>query len=103
VILAVWITCGALAAAAGVLLGMTQTVEYDMGFKVLLVIFAAMILGGLGSAFGAMVGGALLGLVLEIGSFWIPTDFKNTVALGMLIIVLLFRPQGILGVRERVG
>ncbi|HUV11630.1 MAG TPA: branched-chain amino acid ABC transporter permease, partial [Acidimicrobiia bacterium] len=103
VILAVWITCGALAAAAGVLLGMTQTVEYDMGFKVLLVIFAAMILGGLGSAFGAMVGGALLGLVLEIGSFWIPTDFKNAVALGMLIIVLLFRPQGILGVRERVG
>ncbi len=103
VILAVWITCGALAAAAGVLLGMTQTVEYDMGFKVLLVIFAAMILGGLGSAFGAMVGGALLGLVLEVGTFWIPTDFKNAIALGMLIIVLLFRPQGILGVRERIG
>ncbi len=103
VILAVWIACGALAAAAGVLLGMTQTVEYDMGFKVLLVIFAAMILGGLGSAFGAMVGGALLGLVLEIGTFWIPTDFKNAIALAMLIIVLLFRPQGILGVRERIG
>jgi branched-chain amino acid transport system permease protein len=103
VILAVWVSCGALAAAAGVLLGMTQTVEYDMGFKVLLVIFAAMILGGLGSAFGAMVGGALLGLVLEIGTFWIPTDFKNAIALGMLIVVLLFRPQGILGVRERIG
>ena len=103
VILAVWIACGALAAAAGVLLGMTQTVEYDMGFKVLLVIFAAMILGGLGSAFGAMVGGALLGLVLELSTFWIPTDFKNAIALGMLIVVLLFRPQGILGVRERVG
>ena len=103
VILAVWIACGALAAAAGVLLGMSQTVEYDMGFKVLLVIFAAMILGGLGSAFGAMVGGALLGLVLEIGTFWIPTDFKNAIALGMLIVVLLLRPQGILGVRERIG
>lgn len=103
VILAVWVASGALAAAAGVLLGMTQTVEYDMGFKLLLVIFAAMILGGLGSAFGAMAGGALLGLVLEIGTFWIPTDFKNAIALGMLIVVLLFRPQGILGVRERIG
>ena len=103
VILAVWIACGALAAAAGVLLGMSQTVEYDMGFKVLLVIFAAMILGGLGSAFGAMVGGIVLGLTLEVSTFWIPTDFKNAVALGALIVVLLVRPQGILGVRERVG
>jgi neutral amino acid transport system permease protein len=103
VILAVWVTCGALAAAAGVLLGMTQTVEYDMGFKVLLVIFAAMILGGLGSAFGAMVGGIILGITLEVSTFWIPTDFKNAIALGVLILALLVRPQGILGVRERVG
>ncbi|HEU5302655.1 MAG TPA: branched-chain amino acid ABC transporter permease, partial [Acidimicrobiia bacterium] len=103
VILSVWIACGALAAAAGVLLGMTQTVEYDMGFKVLLVIFAAMILGGLGSAFGAMVGGIVLGLTLEVSTFWIPTDFKNAIALAVLILVLLVRPQGILGVRERIG
>jgi neutral amino acid transport system permease protein len=103
VILVVWIACGALAAAAGVLLGMVQTVEYDMGFKILLVIFAAMILGGLGSAFGAMVGGIVLGLAYEVSTFWIPTDFKYAVALGVLILVLLVRPQGILGVKERVA
>jgi branched-chain amino acid transport system permease protein len=103
VILTAWIACGALSAAAGVLMGMTLTVEYDTGFKFLLVIFAAMILGGLGSPFGAMVGGVTLGIVFDVSTYWIPTDFKNAMILGVLIVVLLVRPQGILGSRERVG
>ena len=103
VILAAWVACGALAAAAGALLGLSQSVDYDMGFKLLLLIFAAMILGGLGSPWGAMVGGIALGLGLEVSTFWIPTDFRNALALGVLIVVLLVRPQGILGVKERVS
>jgi len=103
VILVAWVACGALAAAAGVLLGMSQQVDYDMGFKLLLLIFAAMILGGLGSPWGAMIGGIVLGIGLEVSTYWIPTDFRNALALGILILVLLVRPQGILGVKERVS
>ncbi len=102
VIRVVWVACGALTAASGVLLGLTDTVQYDMGFRVLLVTFAAVILGGLGTAFGAMVGGVLLGVVTEVSTYWIPVDFKFALALGVLIVVLLMRPQGILGVRERI-
>jgi len=103
VILWAWILCGALSAAAGVLLSLNFTVEYETGFKFLLVIFAAMILGGLGSPWGAMLGGLVLGIVFDVSTYWIPTDFKNAMILGVLVLVLLVRPQGILGSRERVG
>ena len=50
-----------------------------------------------------MFGGLLIGIVTDVSTFWIATDFKTAIALGVLIIVLLVRPQGILGVRERVA
>jgi branched-chain amino acid transport system permease protein len=103
VVLAVWILCGMLAALAGVLLGSTQTVSWDVGFRILLATFAAVIVGGLGRPFGAMVGGLLIGIVSDVSTFWIATDFKTAIALGVLIVVLLLRPQGILGIRERVA
>jgi len=81
----------------------TQSVDWDMGENFLLLIFAAMIVGGLGSPFGAMVGGMVLGVAFEASTYWVPVDFKKAMYLGALIIVLLVRPQGILGVRERVG
>lgn len=103
VILTVWVACGVLAALGGVLLGISEAVQWDMGLRILLVMFAAVILGGLGSAYGAMIGGVILGLVSEVSAFWFPTDYKVAFALGVLIIVLLVRPQGILGVKERIG
>lgn len=103
VILVVWIACGALSALGGVLLGLTESVQWDMGFRLLLVMFAAVILGGLGSAYGAMLGGILVGVVSEVSTYWFPTDYKVVFALGALILVLIVRPQGILGVRERIG
>ncbi|MCZ7529560.1 MAG: branched-chain amino acid ABC transporter permease [Acidimicrobiia bacterium] len=103
VILVVWIVCGALAALGGVLLGLTESVQWDMGLRILLVMFAAVILGGLGSAYGAMLGGILVGVVSEVSTYWFPTDYKVVFALGALILVLLVRPQGIMGVRERIG
>ena len=104
VILATWAGGGALAALGGVFQGIGFAgVSWDLGFKLLLLMFAAVILGGLGTAFGAMVGGVLIGVVTQISSLWLSTEFKLVIAFGILIIVLLVRPQGILGKKERIG
>ena len=78
-------------------------VSWDMGFQILLLIFAAVTLGGLGTAFGALVGSLIVGLFIELSTLWLPSDLKYVGALIVLILVLLFRPQGILGRRERIG
>ena len=65
--------------------------------------FAAVTLGGLGAAFGALAGSIVIGLVVELSSLWIPTDMRYASALVILILVLLVRPQGILGRATRVG
>ena len=98
-----WLLGGALAALGGVLLGVTEQVSWDMGFKLLLFMFAAVVVGGLGTAYGAMVGGLLVGVISQVSTHWINIEYKDAVALGVLIIVLIFRPQGIFGQRERVG
>ena len=97
------ISPSALAALGGVFYGVTQSIVWDMGFTLLLTMFSAVILGGLGSAYGAMAGGLVIGIASEVSTYWLPVEFKQVVALSVLIIVLLFRPQGILGVRERLG
>ncbi len=103
VILVTWIAGGALAALGGVLYGVTESVSWDMGFRLLLVMFAAVILGGLGTAYGAMAGGLLIGVVSEVSVVWFPVDFKLVFVFLALILTLLVRPQGILGIRERIG
>lgn len=103
VVRAVWMLGGALSALGGVLYGLAEIVTWDMGFKLLLLMFAGIILGGLGSAYGAMVGGLVIGIVAQMSSLWFPVDLQNAWALLVLIVVLLVRPQGILGRRERVG
>jgi branched-chain amino acid transport system permease protein len=103
VIKVVWVTGAALAGLAGVLLGVAQQVNWQMGFQILLLIFAAVTLGGLGTAFGALVGALVVGLFIEMSTLFIPTELKSVGALGILIVILLVRPQGLLGRRERVG
>jgi branched-chain amino acid transport system permease protein len=103
IILTVWIVTAGLAALGGVLLGTTESVQWDMGLRILLVMFAAVILGGLGTSFGAIIGGLVIGVISEVSTFWFPTDYKVAFALLVLILVLLVRPQGILGVRERIA
>lgn len=102
-ILAVWMLGAALAAFGGIMLGLTQVVEWQMGERILLLIFAAVTLGGLGTAYGAMVGGLAIGIASELSVEWLDNDLKFLVALVVLIVILLIRPQGILGVRERFG
>ena len=92
-----------LAGLGGVMFGISEQVQWDMGFKLLLLIFSAVILGGLGTAFGAMVGGFIVGVAVEMSTLWIPVEFKTAVALGILIAMLLVRPQGLLGIKERIG
>jgi branched-chain amino acid transport system permease protein len=103
VILVTWVLGAVLAGLGGVFLGVSEKVQWDMGFKILLLIFAAVVLGGLGTAFGAMLGGFVVGITVEISTFWIDTELKNGVGLAVLVVMLLWRPQGLLGARERVG
>lgn len=98
-----WVLGGALAALGGVLLGVTEQVAWNMGFALLLFMFAAVVVGGLGTAYGAMAGGLLVGVVSQTSAYWIDIQYKDAIALGVLILVLMVRPQGILGNRERVG
>ena len=65
--------------------------------------FAGITLGGLGTAYGALVGSFVVGMFVNVSTIWIPPELKNVGALGVLILVLLVRPQGILGQAERVG
>jgi len=100
----VWILGAALAGLSGILWAYFRPgVKWDMGTGILLLIFAAVTLGGLGTAFGALVGSLVVGMLVEVSTLIIPSDLKYVGALVVLILVLLVRPQGILGRRERIG
>ncbi|NQX29553.1 branched-chain amino acid ABC transporter permease [Microbacteriaceae bacterium VKM Ac-2854] len=103
VIRVVWVGSGALAALAGVYIGYYQSLRWDTGASILLLIFAAITLGGLGSAYGALVGSLIIGLMMNISTMWIPENLKYVAPLVLMIIILLVRPQGILGRKERIG
>jgi branched-chain amino acid transport system permease protein len=103
VILMVWVFGGALAALGGVLQGLNQQVSWQVGFQLLLLMFAGVTLGGLGTAYGALVGSLVVGIFISVSTIWIADELKNVGALLILIVVLLVRPQGILGRAERVG
>jgi branched-chain amino acid transport system permease protein len=85
------------------MLGLFLQASWDMGFSILLLMFAAVTLGGLGTAFGAAVGAMVIGVFVEMSTLVIPTDLKFAGALVVMILVLLIRPQGILGKAQRIG
>jgi len=100
----VWIIGSVLAGFSGILWAYFRPgIRWDMGGQILLLIFAATTLGGLGTAYGALVGSLIVGVLVEGSSLFIPSDLKYVGALVILIGILLFRPQGILGRKERVG
>ncbi|MCY7395128.1 MAG: hypothetical protein LH468_03075 [Nocardioides sp.] len=104
VISSVWILGTALTGLSGVLLAVNSQINFLMGFKLLLLVFAGVTLGGLGTIWGALFGSMVIGIMVEVGPlFGVPSSIKEVGALVVLIIVLLVRPQGILGRRERVG
>ena len=103
VIKIVWFAGGALAATGGIFRGLDEQVSFSMGSDLLFLMFAGITLGGLGSAFGALIGGFLIGIFVEMSSLFVPSELKVAPALFILIVVLIVRPQGILGKSQRVG
>ncbi len=104
VISSVWTMGAALSALAGVLLGVNSQVNFMMGYQLLLMVFAATVLGGLGTVWGAVIGSLVIGVITEVGPLLgVPSSIKEVGALIVLILILLIRPQGILGRAERIG
>jgi neutral amino acid transport system permease protein len=103
VINVVWATGAGLAVLGGVFLALSQQVGWLLGFNILLLLFAGVTLGGLGTAFGALVGSLVIGIFTQVSTLVIPAELQNVGALLILILILVVRPQGILGRAERVG
>ena len=95
-----WLIGGALACAAGVMIGLTIQIRPDMGFDQLLSLFAAVILGGIGSVPGAIAGGLIVGLAESTGVILGAADYRAGISFAVLIVVLLARPTGLFGLRE---
>lgn len=102
VISTVWFAGASLAALGGLFFGLTQ-IRWDFGFRNLLLLFAAVVLGGLGTAYGALLGALVVGLAINLSTLVIDAELKNMVALLVMVVILLVRPQGILGKPERIG
>ena len=100
VIRATWIIGGALACMAGVMLGITVQIRPFMGFDLLLPLFAAAILGGIGSMPGAVVGGLIVGFSESVAVQIVGADYRAAIAFIILIAVLLVKPAGLFGVQE---
>ena len=99
----VWVFAAALTGLAGILYGLQFQANWLTGFDILLLLFASVTLGGLGTALGAAVGALIIGLVVDLSSLVLPTDMNYASALVVLILVLLIRPQGVLGKKQRIG
>jgi branched-chain amino acid transport system permease protein len=98
VVTATWLIGGALTGMAGFLIALEQgTLTTNLGWNLLLLIFAAVILGGIGSVYGAMVGGLVIGIASRLSLVWIPDSFLLAAAFAVMIAMLLVRPSGLLG------
>ncbi len=99
VIRATWVIGATLAAIAGVLMGLTIQLRPSIGFDLLLPLFSAAILGGIGSVYGAVLGGLVIGVAESFAVHLIGPEYRAAIAFGVLFLILLVRPQGILGAR----
>ncbi|MCD4808896.1 MAG: branched-chain amino acid ABC transporter permease [Methanosarcinales archaeon] len=97
VIMWMWFIGIGLAGVAGILYGLETTIRPNMGWFLILPMFAAVILGGIGNPYGAMVGGMIIGLSQELSMLILPSEYKMGVSLGIMILVLLFKPRGLFG------
>ncbi len=95
VIVWTWIMGAGLAAAAGFFLGLDTRLQPDMGWFILLPVFAAAILGGIGKPYGAIAGGFIIGIAEELSTLVIPPDYKPAVAFALMVLILIIRPTGI--------
>lgn len=110
IITLVWFMAGALVTVGGIFLGLTELNQWEMGTTLLLLVFAAVTLGGLGTTYGAMIGSLVIGIAISVATVpklgsveVIEPATKNAAALLVMIVILMVRPQGIFGQRERIG
>jgi branched-chain amino acid transport system permease protein len=88
----------ALAAVAGILVGMYYgLINFFIGYIAGIKAFTAAVLGGIGKIHGAMLGGLLLGLIESLGAGYVSSEYKDVFAFAILVVVLIFRPSGLLG------
>jgi len=93
-----WFISSAIAGLGGVLLAITTVaIQPAMGWGFLLVIFSATLLGGIGRPYGAMLGALVVGVGMEVGTAYIAANYSYAFAFAILVAVLVFRPQGIMG------
>jgi branched-chain amino acid transport system permease protein/neutral amino acid transport system permease protein len=92
-----WMLGGALAAAGGVMYGLSSQLRPEMGFWLLLPMFAATIMGGIGNPYGALVGALIIGVTHQVSSAFLDPTYGPAVAFVLMVIVLLVRPQGLFG------
>jgi branched-chain amino acid transport system permease protein len=98
IIMTTFVIGSALAGAAGVMVGIYYTqINHMMGFIPGIKAFTAAVLGGIGNVAGAMLGGFFLGMAEAFGVLIMPAEYKDVIAFGLLVLVLIFRPSGILG------
>ncbi len=97
VLITLWAVVGVLCALGGTMFGVKAVVSPDMGWELLIPAFAAMIVGGIGSPIGAVVGGVLLGVASELSVPFVGPSYKIAVAFALLLLVLLLRPRGLFG------
>lgn len=98
VVTATWVIGGGLAGAAGYLIVLDQTqITINVGWFLLLLIFAGVILGGIGSIYGALAGSLVIGVTINLSLIWVPADLNEVTAFTLMILVLLFKPEGLFG------
>ena len=91
---------GALAGGAGVFLGLDTTIDPLLGTGLIIAVFAAAILGGIGSAPGALLGALIVGVMEEASTLVIAPTYKSAVGFAIILVMLLVRPQGLAGARS---
>jgi branched-chain amino acid transport system permease protein len=100
VIALVWIISGLLAAAAGVFYGLNNHINPVIGRDLVLPIFAATIVGGIGSVFGAVLGGFIVGIAANMALLVLPSGYSPAVPFLIILVLLLVRPHGLFGEAE---
>ena len=93
----------ALAAIAGILIGMDASLQPTMGFVIMVKSYAAVVLGGLGNVVGAVIGSFIIGIAENLGVWVIPPIWKDVIAYGILILCLFVRPNGLFGKKEEIS
>ncbi len=92
-----WVISMGVTGLAGVLYGLQTSLRPDMGFYLLIPLFAAVFLGGIGNPFGAMLGGFFIGLAQDLSLIYLPSQYKIAVSFLIIIIILIFKPKGLFG------